>query len=142
MSQTLAALQSALAAEHAAVWGYGVLGAALSGGELRSAGEADTGHRDRRDQLAGIISDRGAVPVAPRPAYALPFAVRTVDDARQCAVLLEQRTGAAWYYLVGAADTRELRQAAVAGLTDTALWATRWRALVTPTAATVPFPGQ
>ena len=72
---TLDALQDTLAAEHAALWTYGVLGARTSQGA--SPGLYDTltaayrRHRSRRDQLRLMVADAGGEPVAAAPAYEL-----------------------------------------------------------------------
>ncbi len=71
----ISTLQAALAAEHAAVYGYGVAGAHLSGPRQQEALAAWNAHRARRDQLAAMLSAQGAVPVAAAAAYKLPFPV-------------------------------------------------------------------
>ncbi len=70
------ALQKALAAEHAAVHLYGLLGAQSSKsrqptlfGKLDRAYEA---HRDLRDRLTVLVSAKGEDPVAAEVDYALP----------------------------------------------------------------------
>src|SRR3954462_3032976 len=45
------ALRDALAAEHAAVWGYGVVGAALAPNARQPAADSEAAHRDVRDRL-------------------------------------------------------------------------------------------
>ena len=54
------ALNAALAAEHAAVWGYGVVGAALGGDARQQAADAETAHRGVRDQVAALLAGRKA----------------------------------------------------------------------------------
>jgi hypothetical protein len=142
MSDTVRAMQGALAAEHAVIYGYAVAGAHLAGAELASVRAADGVHRDRRDALAGAIRDRGGDPVTAQPAYQLPFAVTGRPAALRLAASLEDGAAAAWRYLVAAADLGTLRSTAVAALTDAAVRATGWRLRVTPAKATVPFPGQ
>jgi Domain of unknown function (DUF4439) len=136
------AMQAALAAEHAVIFGYGVAGAHLAGAELAAAREADTAHRDRRDALAAAIRGRGAAPVTAEPAYRLPFPVTGRVHAVTLATTLEEGAAAAWRSLVAAADGAELRGSAVAALTDAAVRATRWRRRYDPAHAAVPFPGQ
>jgi hypothetical protein len=136
------AMQGALAAEHAVIFGYAVAGAHLAGADLAAARAADAAHRDRRDALAAAVRARGADPVPPQPAYRLPFAVTGRPAALRLAGALEDGAAAAWYYLVAAADTRELRQVAVAALSDAAVRAAGWRRRYDPGHAAVPFPGQ
>ncbi len=72
-------LTDALAAEHAAIWGYGVVGAHLTGAAVDQARQCEAAHRDRRDVLLEQLSAGGATPPAAAPAYDLPFPV--VDQA-------------------------------------------------------------
>ncbi|WP_143672948.1 DUF4439 domain-containing protein, partial [Streptomyces sp. b94] len=61
-SPELTAVQSALAAEHAAVYGYGVLGGRLDGKRRAEARAAYDAHRARRDALARAARDLGGRP--------------------------------------------------------------------------------
>jgi hypothetical protein len=142
VSGVLEAMQAALAAEHAVIFGYAVAGAHLAGADLAAAREADAAHRDRRDALSAAIRIRGADPVTAEPAYRLPFPVTGQLPAVRLAATLEEGTAAAWRYLVAAADNADLRGTAVAALTDAAVRATRWRRRHDPAHAAVPFPGQ
>ncbi len=135
------ALQQALAAEHASVWGYGVVGGHLSPAQQRSAADADRAHRTRRDALSLEISRRGAKPVAAAPAYELPFPVTDAPAARRLAVHLEEGTAAVWHATLSALSTPGDRRLALIGLTDTATRAVRWRLTVPGTSPSVPFPG-
>jgi hypothetical protein len=134
-------LQDALAAEHAAVYGYGVLGAHLGGAQQTAARQAEQAHRDRRDALTERLTTGGATPTPAAPAYGLPSPVRDGPSALALAVLLEERTGYVW----GAAlpDLRGTdRATALAALTDCAVRATGWRRAAGRAPATVPFPGR
>jgi uncharacterized protein DUF4439 len=142
VSGVLEAMQAALAAEHAAIFGYAVAGAHLAGAELAAAREADVAHRDRRDALAAAVRSRGADPVTAQPAYQVPVPVTGRVQAVTLAATVEEATAAAWRYLVAAADAADLRGTAVAALTDAAVRATRWRRYYDPAHAAVPFPGQ
>ncbi|NUR64772.1 MAG: DUF4439 domain-containing protein, partial [Streptomyces sp.] len=71
--ERLKALQAALAAEHAAVYGYGVVGGRIREERRSEARAAYDAHRARRDALAREVRDLGAEPVAASAAYALPF---------------------------------------------------------------------
>src|SRR5439155_20857951 len=94
------AMQGALAAEHAVIFGYAVAGAHLSGADLAAARAADTAHRDRRDALAAAVRSRGADPVSSEPAYRLPFPVTGRSAALRLAGIVEDGAAAAWRYLV------------------------------------------
>ena len=77
-----AALQEVLAAEHAAVWGYGVVGDALPAGQRDAAQTDEAAHRDSRDVLAELLDARRADPVPAKAAYALPSPVHSMLRAR------------------------------------------------------------
>ena len=125
-AEEITALQTALAGEHAAIYGYGVAGAHLTGSQRRLAVVADATHRARRDQLRDLLQARGATPVAAAPGYRLPHAVRTPAQARLLAVQLEERLARVWVDAV--ADLRrDLRALAARSLQDAATRAAVWR---------------
>ncbi len=94
------ALQGALAAEDAAIFGYAVAGAYLSGSR-KSAAENDwTGHNEARDTLTAMISALGATPVAAQAYYQLPFAVTDAASAAKLAAYLEDGVTRAYLGLV------------------------------------------
>ena len=94
-------LQAALAAEHAAIFGYGALGPHLTGQAARArAAEAEQIHRDHRNDVAALLIKAKVEPVAAEPAYALPFPVEDRASAMKLAVQLEERTAAAWRAVV------------------------------------------
>ncbi len=70
------ALQTTLAAEHAAVWVYALLGAQTSRSDQPTLyADVDAAyriHRGRRDQLLTVITDRGVGPVAAEVGYRVP----------------------------------------------------------------------
>lgn len=133
---SIAALQSCLAAEHAALYGYGALGgvlAGVSGGEpdLARARSSYAAHRELREDLTARISGAGALPVAAAAAYDLPFAVRDGRSCRRLARLLEQRA-ASVYGLAVAATVEEDRAFTAAALRGCALREVAWGAGVKP----------
>ena len=69
----VSALQAALAAENAAIFGYGVAGAHLTGNSLAAAEQDWTTHNEARDTLAAMIRRLGAAPTATQAFYQLPF---------------------------------------------------------------------
>ncbi|MEV5518803.1 DUF4439 domain-containing protein, partial [Streptomyces flaveolus] len=90
--RVLDALQAALAAEHAAVYGYGVVGGRIGEDRRAEARTAYDAHRARRDALAREVGDLGGRPVAAAAGYALPFAVPDAAAAVRLAAELESRT--------------------------------------------------
>lgn len=134
-------LQDALAAEHAAVYGYGVLGPHLAGGLQAAARDSETAHRDRRDALVVQLTAAGVTPRAAAPAYALPSPVKDGASAIQLALTLERRSAVVWG--AGLPDlTGTDRTTALNALTDCAVRATGWRRAGGQSPATEPFPGR
>lgn len=122
----LAALQTAVAAEHAAVYGYGIVGAHVEGSDLAAATAADQNHRRRRDELAATIRGAGAEPQAAAAAYRLPFPVESTDDARRLATRLETGIAQAYAALVAASSQRNLRQLGAMALGEAAVAVAKW----------------
>ncbi|WP_407561533.1 DUF4439 domain-containing protein [Streptomyces sp. 184] len=129
-----AAAQRALAAEHAAVYGYGVVGARARGGRAAEARAGYDAHRARRDALSRVVRDLGDPPQPAAAAYALPFAVPDEAAAVRLATELEDRIAGSYADLVRAADG-DLRRDAAAALREAAVRAARWRG------GSVAFPG-
>jgi Domain of unknown function (DUF4439) len=137
---TVEALQTALEAEHAAIYGYGVVGAHLDGDAQNVARQAEAAHRDRRDDIALRIEAAGGALVPAAPAYALPFPVSDPGSALRLAVALEEGAAGAWRAALGgtADDDRRLALEAYIGC---AVMATRWRKAAGVAPLTLPFPG-
>jgi hypothetical protein len=127
-------LQAALAAEHAAVYGYGIAGAHLTGQRMALALRYWGEHQAARDRLTAMITARGAAPAAAAAAYALPFSVRTAQAAVSLATLLEDRVTTAYLGMVALTDPA-LRTAGARAVRSAALRAAAWRG------HTVAFPG-
>lgn len=134
------ALRGALAAEHAAVWGYGVVGAAL-GNQAAEVGDAETAHRDARDRVTALLVERREELVAAEGAYALPFPVLSAIDAAALAVVLEEGTSAAWVRVLDQAAERATRELAVGLLTGAEVRAVGWREAAGQAPVTRAFPG-
>ena len=100
----VAALQAALAAEHAAVYGYGVVGAMLTGAAQAQARADWTAHQVARDTLEAMLTKLGATPVAASPAYQLPFPVTGAASAKRLAAALEDGVTRAYLGLVAVND--------------------------------------
>ena len=126
------ALQECLAAEHAAVFAYGVLGGVLSGTAAPSETTADAdasyaAHRKRRDDLSDRLNRLGEEPVSAEPSYRPPFRVATEADCVRLARQVEERTAAVYAYAV-AGTTGDSRAFVIDALTDCALRAVAWGA--------------
>lgn len=134
MTASVAALQGVLAAEHAAVYGYGVAGAMLAGGQQADARADWTAHQVARDTLEAMLTTLGATPVAASPAYALPFAVTDAKSAERLAATLEEGVTRAYLGLV-AVTNPTLRTFAAKAMQASANRALAW------SGATAAFPG-
>ncbi|MGA5041446.1 ferritin-like domain-containing protein [Streptomyces capoamus] len=121
----LTALQAALAAEHAAVYGYGVVGGRVEERRRSEARAAYDAHRARRDALVRAVRDLGGSPVAADAGYALPFPVQDGTAAVRLAARLEERLAGAYSDLVRAA-TGARRADAAGALREAAVRAVRW----------------
>ena len=133
-----ARLGALLAAEHAAIYAYGVLGARLDDRTRVLAQEADDAHRASRDAVTALLAARSA----PAPATLAAYDVAAADQAEALALAVRVEEGLAvrWRDLVGSTDDRELRRSAATGLTAAAVRATGWRAAIGGP-RTVPMPG-
>jgi Domain of unknown function (DUF4439) len=135
------ALREVLAAEHAAVWGYGSVGAALPPQSRPQASAAENAHRDVRDRLAELLQERGDDPVPAEAGYALPFPVVSAVDAAALAVVLEDGVAAAWVRVLDQAVQSTVRRLAVDELAGAEVRAVAWRRAAARTPVTTAFPG-
>jgi hypothetical protein len=133
-AQDLQVLQAALAAEHAAIYGYGVAGAMLSGADRAAALTDWRLHEQARDTLEIMISKLGATPVAASAAYGLPFTVDDAPSARRLAAILEDGVTQAYLGVVAVTDPA-LRAFGALAMQPPATRAAVWRG------STVAFPG-
>ena len=155
MTSVTQAWQAALAAEYAAVFGYGVLGPRLTDGDSMALARTNQqAHQDLSERTAAELSAAGQPPGSPEADYPLPFPVSDELSAQRYATQLETAAASAWRYLISvaadpSADSAGLdanrvtavRVSAQGALTASALRAMRWRQRSTPAKATVPFPG-
>ena len=135
------ALNDALAAEHAAVWGYGVVGAALGAAARPQAAASEAAHRDVRDQVIELLAGRKADVVDAKGAYTLPFPVLSEVDAAALGAVLEDGVADAWVRVLDQAAERSTRELAVGVLADTEVRAVGWRMAAGQTPVTRAFPG-
>jgi hypothetical protein len=139
----LAALQQALSAEHAAVYGYGIAGGRLTGAEETAAAAAFATHEGRRDIVARLIRDNGGTPVAALPAYRPRTPVTDRRSALRLAVAMEEDCAAAYVGVLGTSEGQGLRRSAAAWLADAAVRDQQWRVRLGAAAlgAMPPLPG-
>lgn len=112
------ALQAALAAEHAAVYVLGVLGARASESRQPELYAALTrsyrDHRRSRDDLTVLISTRGEEPVAAAVAYVVPDRLGTSAELSDAALQVERRIVKTFGQLIENTTGAERRWALVA----------------------------
>ncbi|MFI8933871.1 hypothetical protein C9F11_29425 [Streptomyces sp. YIM 121038] len=130
----LAAVQAALRAEHAAVYGYGVVGGRVGDARRAEARTAYDAHRARRDELRRAVRRLDGDPEPSAAAYALPFPVPDAAAAVRLAAALEERLAGVYADLVRAAEG-DARAVAAEALREAAVRAARWRG------GSVAFPG-
>jgi hypothetical protein len=128
------AMQAALSAEHAAIYGYGVAGAHLTGTDLTAATSDWVAHQVARDSLETMLRAAGVAPVAAAVAYRLPQPVHGAVTAISLAVTLEERVTTAYLALV-AGTSPGIRKFGARQVIAAAMRAAAWRG------RTVAFPG-
>jgi hypothetical protein len=125
----VSALRAALAAEDAAIYGYPVAGAHLSGSRQAAAQQDWEGHNKARDTLTAMIYALGA-----QAFYALPFPVHDKTSAMALAAHLEDGVTRAYLAIVAVSDQR-LRDFGAMAMQSSAGRAAYWRG------STQAFPG-
>ena len=130
----VAALQSALAAENAAIYGYGLAGAQLSGSQYGIALQDWNLHRAARGTLSAMITGRGAKPAAAPAAYRPPFPVNSAGAAVSLAAMLEDGAVMAYLGLVARPD-ESLRLFGARAMQAATIRAAFWKG------STTAFPG-
>jgi hypothetical protein len=123
-----------LAAENAAVYGYGLAGAQLSGSQLTAAQQDWKLHRAAGVSVSAMITERGGTPAPAAAVYRPPFAVNSATSARAVAAMLENGLVQAYLALV-ALDDAALRAFGADQMQAAAIRAAFWRG------ATIAFPG-
>ncbi|CNG38433.1 hypothetical alanine rich protein [Mycobacterium tuberculosis] len=131
------AVQTALAAEHAAVYGYGVLGARLRGTLRETAKQMWDGHRAQRDALVSILS---VPPVPAAAAYRLPVRPADTRGAARLAAALEEDVAGAYVGVAGLSSP-DLRAFAADSAQRAMARSARWRAKAGEAAPPEAFPG-
>src|SRR5690606_38984114 len=99
------ALNKALAAEHAAVYAYGLAAARASGTVRERITGGFNAHRAQRDRLRALVVERGGTPAEAQPAYAVPFTPGSSAQALRLAAQVEDGVAAVYLELAAVADT-------------------------------------
>jgi Domain of unknown function (DUF4439) len=118
-------LQPALAAEHAAIYAYGVIGAR---GDEQQAATARLGynvHLGRRQELTSMIQASGIEPLAALPAYRLPHRISGRTAVARLARRVELRCCEVYGHAVSE-TTAEARGFCAAAMTSCGSWSVAW----------------
>lgn len=138
--ETIKALQTAMAAEHAAIYGYSAAGGHLSVNRRPDAVNDFVAHSVARDLLASALKGRKGKAPAALPAYTVPVLKDGIAAATFLATL-DDATAAGYAGVLGTTTDPALRRLAVGALTASATRATKWRIAAGISPATRPFPG-
>jgi predicted component of type VI protein secretion system len=141
-ADSIAAVQKALGAEHAAVWIYELVSAFLPDAFNTALSEGAIAHRARRDATERALAAAEVTPQPPEAAYISPQPV--TDQASSLAVLalVESDAAVAWRSVLENTDQADLRTMALEVLTSSAVRATRWRKAAGTSPAATAMPGQ
>lgn len=137
-----AALQDALAVEHAALWCYSLAVAFLTDAQRDQARADAAAHRTLRGAVERMLTRGGIRAVSAQPAYATPRPVTDALSAAGMAVVAETDALAAWRSVLERTPDRGIRQAALSALTEGTLRCAGWRRIVGVPPAIPPFPGR
>lgn len=144
-----AALFDAVAAEHAAIYGYGLVSAHVMPDDNELVSKAVAEHRDRREAAVNMLNDQSVKVPLPAAGYQLPITVNSPANAAKLAVRMESDCAVAWRAVLeqtsgedSGDDTAEkVRAFATTALTQCAVMAARWRKVQGAWPVTEAFPG-
>lgn len=140
-----AALFDAVAAEHAAIYGYGMVSAHSLPTRNELVSEALAQHRDRREAALALLGERKVQVPLPAAGYQLPMVVDSPTDAAKLAVQMEMDCAVAWRAVLEQAregtDGEKDRSLGLTALTECAVMAARWRKVLRAWPMTEAFPG-
>jgi hypothetical protein len=135
------ALFDAVAAEHAAIYGYGLVSANVLPDNNKLVSQSIAEHRDRREAATTLMEERSiTVPLA-AVGYQLPMAVDTPADAARLAIRMEEDCAVAWRAVLEQTDSEQDRSFAATALTQCAVLTARWRVVLGAWPVTEAFPG-
>ena len=131
----------AVAVEHAAIYGYGVVSAHVMPEQNDLVSEAVAQHRDRREAALATLKERSVTAPLPAAGYQLPFPVTGPIGAGKLAVQMESDCAVAWRAVMEQSDSEQDRSFALTALTQCALMAAKWRQVLGAWPVTEAFPG-
>lgn len=141
-TETLDALQTALAAEYAADWVYSLVTAYLPTAFEDSIERGSTTHRRIAGHTKKLLTAAGKDPEPPKPAYVPEEAVTGEDTAIRTVVAAETDTSRCWRGVLARASDRGLRTSAASALCEASARVTPWRAEADIDPVAVALPGK
>ena len=139
-----AALFDAVAAEHAAIYGYGLVSAHVMPDDNELVSKAVAEHRDQREAAVALLTEQSITVPLPAVGYQLPIAVNSPANAARLAIQMESDCAVAWRAVLeqSSGDNAEQNRAfAATALTQCAVMAARWRQVLGAWPVTEAFPG-
>lgn len=136
-----AALFDAVANEHGAIYGYGIVSAHSTPDVNDLVSDAMAGHRELREDAIARLRARNVPSPLPATGYQMPIEVDGPTDAAKLALRMEEDSAVAWRAVLEQATTSDDRTFAVTALTQSAVTAAKWRDVLKMVPNTVPFPG-
>jgi hypothetical protein len=136
-----AALFDAVAGEHGAIYGYGVVSAHSTSDDNALVSESLAGHRELREDALAKLAARNVTAPLPAMGYQLPIDVDSPTDAAKLAVRMEEDSAVAWRAVLERARSVEDRELAVTAMKRAAVIAAKWRQVLGVVPPTVAFPG-
>lgn len=136
-----AALFDAVAAEHAAIYGYGIVSAHVLPEENDLVSRALMEHRQRREAAVAMLTERSVAVPLPAPGYQLPIPVKNWTDAAKLAIRMEDDCAVAWRAVMEQSDSEQDREFGLTALTQCAVMAARWRRVLGAWPVIQAFPG-
>lgn len=140
-AEAVPSLQTALDAEHAAVWIYSLVSAFLPSNYAAGANDGAAEHQIRRDACVRMLSAAGATPHAAEPAYITPNPVTDATSAKSVVATAESDATVAWQGVLNRTDDADLRRVALRAMLGSARRGTRWRQAANLSPTVVALPG-
>ncbi|MFW0784724.1 ferritin-like domain-containing protein [Gordonia sp. CPCC 206044] len=141
MSATTDALSTAVDAENAAIFAYGVSTAFVTAIQRDTVADHIAAHRASRDAAVDAITAAGAQAPDAAAGYTLPVTVDNQSSAIRALLAAEVDCTVAYRAVLEQATDATARRLGVDGLTDSAVRAAGWRVYLRESPATVAFPG-
>lgn len=136
-----AAWYDAVAVEHAAIYGYGLVSAHVLPDNNELVSESVAQHRDRREAAVALLKERDMTAPLPASGYQLPMVVTSQKTAAKLAIRMESDCAVAWRAVLEQTDSDIDREFGTKALTQCAVQAARWRKVLGAWPVTDAFPG-